>query len=167
MPVQGLSTAVPTGPQSAVHCIRSQGISPMAITLTANYKDLFVEETVAKIDELLEESYALDDILEFIDENSEVDFITYYEAYCEAGEDIGYDVVDAFVKMYDISYVEHVKEAYYGSYDSEKEFAEEYYTNLYGDGVLNLVVVDWQATWDCMLRYDFDFADGFVFNSNF
>jgi hypothetical protein len=28
-------------------------------------------------------------------------------------------------------------------------------------------VVDWQATWDQNLRYDFDFVDGFVFHSNF
>jgi hypothetical protein len=28
-------------------------------------------------------------------------------------------------------------------------------------------VIDWTQTWECNLRYDFDFTDGFVFHKNF
>ena len=137
------------------------------MTLTVNYKDIFATKTVEKIEELIEDNYALEDIVEFIDENSEEDFITYYEDYCTAGESIGYDVVDAFVKYHgDMCYVEHVVDAFHGVYYDEATFAEEYYNDVYGE-VPVMLVVDWEATWKSSLSYDFDFIDGYVFSSNF
>jgi len=142
-------------------------ILPMTVTFQANYKEVFATETVEKIDELVEDNYDLDDILEFIDNNSEADFISYYEDYCTAGENIGYDVVDAFVKYHgSMSYVEHVEDAYRGCYDDEETFAEEYYTEIYGE-VPGFLVVDWEATWNSSLRYDFDFVEGHMFLSSF
>jgi hypothetical protein len=137
----------------------------MPVTLTANYKEIFAAETVSKIDEFLEENYCLEDMLEFIDERSEDDFVSFYEDYVTAGENIGYDVVDAFVGYHGISYVEHVEEAYHGSYNSEADFAEEYYSEFCE--IPCALVIDWQATWDSSLRYDFDFVEGFVFQSHF
>jgi len=138
----------------------------MSVTFQANYKEVFALETVEKIDELVEDNYDLDDILEFIDQNSEAAFLEYYEEYCSAGENIGYDVVDAFVKYHgSMSYVEHVEDAYRGCYDDEETFAEEYYTEIYGE-VPSFLVVDWEATWYQGLRYDYDFQDGFVFGKN-
>ena len=138
----------------------------MSVTFTVNYKEIFATETVEKIEELLEDSYALDDILEFIDQNNEEDFVAFYEEYVRQGESVGYDVVDAFVEYHGISYVEHCGEAYRGAYNSEAEFAEEYTQDIYGD-IPSFVVADWQATFDQNLRYDYDFVDGYVFNSNF
>jgi len=139
----------------------------MSVTFQANYKEVFTLETVEKIDELVEDNYDLDDILEFIDQNSEDDFVSFYEDYCTAGENIGYDVVDAFVKYHgSMCYVENVEDAFQGVYHDEETFAEEYYSNVYGD-VPSFLVVDWKATWDSSLSYDFDFVDGYVFNSNF
>ena len=141
----------------------------MSVTLQANYKEVFTTETVEKIDELLEDNYDLDDILEFVDANSEVDLVAYYEDYCTVGEKIGYDVVDAFVKYHgDIGYVKNVEDAFCGVYRDEATFAEEHYNNVYGDRDLPaFLVVDWQATWDQSFRYDYDFVDGYVFSSSF
>jgi hypothetical protein len=140
----------------------------MAITLTASYKEFFAVETVSKIEELLEENYALEDILEFVDKNSEFDLVKYYEDYCTAGENIGYDVVDAFVNYHgDMCYVEYVEQAYRGVYRDEATFAEEYYNDVYGSDIPDFVVVDWEATWNSSLRYDYDFIDGYVFSGNF
>ena len=139
----------------------------MTITLTANYKETLQTATVEKIDELLDDNYELTDILEFIDEHNEDDFVAYYEQYVEQGENLGYDVVDAFIDYHgDVSYVEHVEDAYRGSYDSEAEFAEQFTYDVYGD-VPSFVVVDWAATWDNNLSYDFDFVNGFVFAHDF
>ena len=138
----------------------------MSITLTANYKETRNAQTVEKIDELLEDNYALEDILEFIDNRNEEDFVTFYEEYVLQGENLGYDVVDAFIEYHGILYVEHCGDAYRGHYDSGAEFAEEYYSDVYGN-VPSLLVVDWQATWDQSLYYDFDFLDGYVFSSSF
>jgi len=139
----------------------------MPVTLQVNYKEIFSAEVVEKVDELVEDNYALDDILEFIDANSEADFISYYEQYCTAGENIGYDVVDAFIKYHgDISYVEYVEDAFRGVYHSEEDFAEQYYGEVYGE-VPGLLVVDWEKTWNSSLSYEFDFIDGYIFSSSF
>jgi len=140
----------------------------MTVTLTANYKEVFNQQTVDFIEEnCIEGCYDLEDALKFIDEHSEEDFVTFYDDYISAGENLGYDVVDAFIEYHgDVSYVEYAEEAYRGHYNSEEDFAEEFYNDVYGE-VPSFLVVDWQATWDQNLRYDFDFVDGYVFSSSF
>jgi hypothetical protein len=138
----------------------------MSATFTVNYKETFAAATVEKIEELLEDSYALEDILEFIDANNEADFVSFYEEYVTQGEKVGYDVVDAFIGYHGISYVEHTEDAYRGCYADGAEFAEEYYSDVYGE-VPSFLVVDWESTWNQSLGYDFDFVNGFVFSSSF
>jgi hypothetical protein len=125
----------------------------MSITLTANYKETLAAETVEKIEELLEDNYALDDILEFIDTYNERMFVDNYEEYVRCGEAIGYDAVDAYAEENGIDNIEGCDERFRGWYQSEADFAEEFYSELYD--VPCALVVDWQATWDTSLRYDF------------
>jgi antirestriction protein len=127
----------------------------MSITLTANYKETLNAQTVEKIDELLEENYALDDMLEFIDTHNEEDFVSFYEEYVRCGEAIGYEAVDALIEeMGSVSDIEDCDERYRGEYESTADFAEQFTTEIYGD-VPSHVVVDWEATYDNNLRYDF------------
>lgn len=125
----------------------------MSITLTSNYKETLKVETVEMIDNLIEDNYALDDMLEFIDEHSENDFISYYEEYCRCGESIGYDAVDALINESGVDYIDGCDERFLGWYESEADFAEEYYSDQYD--VPCALVIDWQATYDSSLRYDF------------
>jgi len=136
--------------------------------MTANYKEVLKPATVEFIEEnCVEGEYDLDDALKFIDDHNEDDFVAFYDEYIRVGESMGYDVVDAFIEHYgDVSYAEHVEEAYRGMYRSEAEFAEEFYSDVYGDVPAGLVI-DWEATWEQNLRYDFDFVDGYVFSSSF
>ena len=123
--------------------------------MTANYKETLNAETVEKIDELLEDNYALEDMLKFIDEYNEGDFVAYYEEYVRCGEAIGYEAVDALIgEMGDISYIEDCDERYQGCYDNEAEFAESFTYEIHGE-VPSYIVVDWEATWEQNLRYDF------------
>jgi hypothetical protein len=127
----------------------------MSITLTANYKEVLNADTVEKIDELIDENYALDDMLEFIDNHNESDFVAYYEEYVRCGEIIGYEAVDALIdEMGCISYIEDCEERYQGHFDNEAEFAEYYYDEM-GVYIPDGIVVDWEATWDQSLRYDY------------
>ena len=127
----------------------------MYVTLTANYKEVLNAETVEKVDELLEENYALDDILEFIDTYNEKDFVSYYEEYGRCGEAIGYEAVDALIgEMGCVSDIENCDERYQGFYEDEAEFAENFYNEV-GSHVPEGIVVDWEATWEQSLRYDF------------
>jgi hypothetical protein len=126
----------------------------MSITLTASYKETLATDTVEKIDELIDENYALDDMLEFIDTYNENDFVNYYEEYVRCGESIGYDAVDALIgEMGSVSDIEGCDERFRGWYESEADFAENYYSDLYD--VPCALVVDWQATYDSSLRYDY------------
>ena len=127
----------------------------MSVTFTANYKECCLQETVDKIDELLDESYALDDMLEFIDEHNESDFVAHYEEYVRCGEAIGYEAVDALIQeMGDVSYIEDCDERYQGAFHSEGDFAESFYDEM-GYSIPDGIVVDWDATWETSLRYDF------------
>ena len=85
------------------------------MTLTANYRETLNAHTVEFIDERIDENYALDDMLEFIDAHSEDDFCNYYEEYVRCGEAIGYEAVDALIEeMGDMSYIECCDERYRG-----------------------------------------------------
>ena len=121
-----------------------------------------------KIDNLIAENYALDDMYEFISEHGNDNFVEYYEEYCENGENYSYDAVDAFVEEFGIECIPHFTDSYYGEYDSEEDFAEQFVTDVYNFNTENTpVIVDWQQTWECNLRYDFAFNSGYVFNKNY
>ena len=127
----------------------------MTVTLTANYKEVLKTQTVEKIDELLDEQYCLDDMLVFIDENNEEDFVAYYEEYVRCGEAIGYEAVDALIEeMGCVADIEDCDERYQGAFHNEAEFAEEFYSEM-GYNIPEGIVVDWDATWETSLRYDF------------
>ena len=88
------------------------------------------------------------------------------ELYDELCNRYGADAIDAFLEIYDESDLNSFEDAYQGSYDSEADFAEQFTTDCYGLDIPSFVIVDWQATWEVGLRYDYDFQDGFVFASN-
>ena len=138
----------------------------MTTLLTVNYKEVLQPKTVEFIEEnCIEGEYDLDDALKFIEEHGETDFVLFYDDYISAGENVGYDVVDAFIGYHGVSYAEHAEDAYRGVYSSAAEFTEEYYSDI---GEVNaFLVVDWEATWQQNLSYDFDFLDGYVFSSSF
>jgi antirestriction protein len=126
----------------------------MTVTLTSNYQEVLSTKTVEKIDELLQESYELTDMLEFIDQHNETDFVSYYEEYVRCGEEIGYEAVDALIEeIGDVSYVEGCDERYRGVYESKADFAEQFITDVYGS-IPDFVVVDWERTYDYHLHYD-------------
>jgi hypothetical protein len=142
----------------------NQGETTMSVTLTANFADTLKPATVEFI-KANQDEYALPCMLEFIDEHNEDDFVQFYDDYIEQGENLGYDVVDAFIEENGIVNVEHAEDAFVGCYDSEAAFAEEYMEDMHHIPVE--LVVDWQATWETSLKYDFDFCNGYVFRRHY
>jgi hypothetical protein len=130
----------------------------MSVTLTVNYKEIFKAETVELIEEFLEDNHDLNCMLEFIDENDEDTFVTYYEDYVDQGEKVGYDVVDAFVEEEGFCDVEHCEEAYVGTYADGATFAEELSENM-GESIPDWIVVDWDMTWERGLSYDYTLVE--------
>jgi antirestriction protein len=130
----------------------------MSVTLTASYKEIFKAETVEFIDELLEDNYDLNSILEFVDEHSEDDLLTYYVDYVDQGEKCGFEVVDAFVELNGFCDVENCSDAYVGNFTDGADFAEDL-SAVMGDSIPDHIVVDWDMTWERGLAYDYDIVE--------
>jgi len=140
----------------------------MTITTTAVPIEVAAELSQKALDyitELVDGTYALEDILQFITEYNSDDFINYYVDYVEQGEKVGYDVVDAFLEENDISDVHQVENVYMGEWISEADFAENYYNDIMD--VPDALVIDWEETFQRSLSYCFDYVNGFVFEHDF
>ena len=137
------------------------------MTITAVPVEIAAELSQKALDyitELVEDNYALDDILEFLQEYNSDDFLNYYTDYVEQGDKVGFDVVDAFLEENDISDVAKVEEVYQGEYESEAHFAESYFNDIMD--VPGGLVIDWADTFQQSLGYDYEYIDGYVFQLN-
>ena len=136
------------------------------------YTDAIVVDTLCQATrDYLEEncehgSYALYDALDFIATHGEENLVKYYDDYIIMGEKVGYDVVDTFISINDISNVNYAQDAFIGCYSSGADFTEEYYQQTETHAIPSYIIVDWEATWESNLRYDFDYINGYVFNNN-
>jgi hypothetical protein len=90
----------------------------------------------------------------------------YQETYGRLCGDYGQDAVDTFLEIYGEENLDNFEDAYQGQYESERYFAEQYASDVYGLDIPSYVIVDWQATWDQGLRDCYEFQDGFVFSKN-
>jgi antirestriction protein len=128
----------------------------------------YSEETQQKIQELSENSYDVDSMMEFIAENSEYDFNNFYEEYVELGEENGYDAVDWFINLFSCADLKHFADSYQGEYSSFRSFAEQYFDDVYLHEIPEYLhsYIDYDKfTKD--LNYDYVFSNGYVYNSNF
>jgi hypothetical protein len=139
----------------------------MTVTLTSNYREVFEEETLRTLDALVEENYALDDILVFIDEHSEKEFRFFYEDYVRLGEEHGYEAVDAFInEVADLDELDRFEDAYIGEYQSPARMAEDYLdSEVYR--LSYMIVVDWEATAEYLLDHDVDRHGDHYFRTNY
>ena len=132
-----------------------------------NYKEVYSQETVDVIEELIVDSYALEDIVNFIDNNSEANFRSYYQTYVETGGEYSYEAVDAFIEEFGLHSLvgDNFQNAYLGQYDSKADYAEQYVSECYSVEVPSFVKVDWEATFDNLGVVMSD--DGYVFDNQF
>jgi len=56
------------------------------------------------------------------------------------------------------------EEAYQGEFDSEAHFTEETIASM-GENIPSYIVIDYQATWDSMLRFDYWEEDNYFFQN--
>jgi hypothetical protein len=132
-----------------------------------NYKEVYSQETVDKIEELIAESYCLEDIIDFIDENSEANFRSYYQNYVEIGKEYSYEAVDAFIDQFGIHSLvgDNFQDSYRGQYDSKADYAESYVSECYVVDLPSFLEIDWEASFD---NLDVVFSsNGYVFGTQF
>ena len=125
------------------------------------------ESTVEFINELVENNYYDGDMYEFINEYGEDNFVNHYENYVECGESNSYDAVDAFVEEFGFDCLSSFEDSFHGQWDSAEEFTESFVTDCFSLEIPEFVVIDWKNTWECNLRHDFIYNNGYVFDRNF
>ena len=124
------------------------------------------EETRELLDEYNETyCWEYNDMVDFIKSFGEEDFRNHYETYQRLVDDYGKGLVEEFMEDYDI---ENFEDAYQGEYESGAEFAEQLCKDCgYITGDLpSWIEIDWEATWDRALSYDYIEIDGHIFNSH-
>ena len=124
-------------------------------------------ETQELIDELVDDGNEIEVLEDFIKEHGETYFLTYIEDYLQAIDEYDEDVVTAFLDIFDIESIGSLSDAYQGRYKDGAEFAESLVSDCYTMDMPSWVEVDWQATWDNALSYDYSESDGHIFNNNF
>lgn len=119
-----------------------------------------------------ENGYPLGDIRHFIEQYGGGAYSDgHYATWCELTEDrsADNDAIESYVDEVGIDNIGGFEDAYVGEYDSEADFARVYFDeNYHSISVLedSGVVIDWQATWDTNLRYNYAYNGGYVFNTN-
>jgi len=128
--------------------LRAKGVTPVTDTDNTNaaYDDLSTDEQELYdvVDEKLGKKWFHEDVMTFLDEL----------------DDIGITTADQF------------EESFEGVYDSEREFAEYWVTDVLGAQIPECVYncIDWDQVWECELRYDFNVIEFdysvYVFRNN-
>ena len=127
----------------------------------------YSKETQELIDELVDEGNEIEILKDFITEYGESYFQTYIEDYLQVVDQYEEDAVAAFLDIFDIDSIGSFSDAYQGHYNDGAEFAESLVSDCYSMEMPSWVEVDWQATWDNALSYDYSESDGHIFNNNF
>ena len=131
-------------------------------------EDVEMTDSVTELfNELVDDGNDADDLQAFIDEHGKSNFVDYIEEYLQTVDQYGEEVVSAFLDIFDIDSIGSLSDAYQGDYESGAEFAESLVNDCYSMDMPSWVEVDWQATWDNALSYDYSESDGHIFNNNF
>ena len=125
------------------------------------------QETQELLDEYNEEyCWEYNDMVDFIKEYGEKKFRDYYEDYYRAIDDLGEDIVNAFIEVFYIESIGNIEESYQGQMTGA-EFAESIAIDcgMVSTGI-SWVEIDWEKSWD-NLSYDYCEQDGYIFSQNF
>ena len=125
------------------------------------------QETQELLDEYNElYCWEYNDMVDFIKEYGEKKFRDYYEDYYRAVDDLGEDIVNAFIEVFYIESIGNIEESYQGQMTGA-EFAESMAIDcgMVSTGI-SWVEIDWEKSWD-NLSYDYCEQDGYIFSQNF
>jgi hypothetical protein len=132
--------------------------------------DYFGEEYQDNLREIFEELENTDasksDLYDYLEEQG-IDELGYFEQYQEVMSNLEYDenAVNAFLSMYSVSDLHAFEESYEGQFDNVKDFVE-YILDTVGEEIPSWIVVDYEATWNASLHFDYNEEDGYYFRSN-
>lgn len=103
------------------------------------------------------------ELAEFI-ESYGVENLEYAEEYFELLNEYDIDALDAFISIYDVSDLSQFVDRYEGYFRYVSEFVENFLENS-GTEIPSWIAVDYEATWESALRFDYDEHEGQYFRS--
>ena len=111
------------------------------------------EETQELLENVVDEDLAS----EFLKEYDEDQFVEYYEQYETLVNDYGQGLVDEYIEYYFLDAIDHFEDAYQGEYLSGADFAEQIASDCgyISRDFPSWIEIDWQATWDNSLSWDY------------
>ena len=122
-------------------------------------------ENLVSIFEMLEDTGASkSDLYDYIEEQG-IDELEFFDKYQEMMDNYDEGAVKAFLSMYSVSDLHHFEDAYEGYFDRVEDFVENYMENM-GENIPSWISIDYEATWNASLRFDYDEEDGYYFRSN-
>ena len=129
----------------------------------------YSEETQTQIEEFLENTFGWDEdeLVAFVEEHGEENFKLYFEDYVSMVDDIGIDVVLAYLENFDIADVSGCRDSYQGKYENGADFAQSIAEDC-GDVPRNMsswIEIDWKASWDNLSFDYFESEDGYIFSN--
>ena len=130
----------------------------------------YSEETQTQIEEFLENTFGWDEdeLVDFFEEHGEEKFKLYFEEYADMVDDIGIEIVEAFIVVFGIESVSSCRDAYQGCYESGAEFAQSIAEDCGEVGSnSSWIEIDWKASWD---NLDYDYVEcnnGLFFRQHF
>lgn len=106
--------------------------------------------------------YIKSDLYDFIAEHG-VKNLEYFEQYSELRDEHDHDAVDAYISLMGcVSCIDSFENNYRGQFDSHREFVEDIMNT--GDyHVPGWIHIDYDSTWGCELRHEYDEEDGYYF----
>ena len=139
----------------------------MTLSETTSFNDQ--EHALEHLESLIEEGEDRDEMEAFIEEHGHKSFYNHFDEYRQAVKDYDQETVDAFLGAdFDIDDISKLEDAYYGCFDSEEEFAENFVTECYGlPDMPSWIKIDWSETWEDGLSWDYTFYDGYVFCNHY
>ena len=131
----------------------------------------YSEETQTQIEEFLENTFGWDEdeLVAFIERFGEEKFKLYFEEYADMVDDIGNEIVEAFLDNFDIADISSCRDAYQGQYENGAEFAQQLAEDCceVPRDMSSWIEIDWEASWE-NLTYDYvECSDGHMFSQNF
>ena len=135
------------------------------MTLYTSYS----EETQTQIEEFLENTFGWDEdeLVAFVERFGVEKFKLYFEEYADMVDDIGNEIVEAFLDNFDIADISSCRDAQQGQYENGAEFAQQLAEDCceVPRDMSSWIEIDWKASWD-NLTYDYvESEDGHMFSN--
>ena len=101
------------------------------------------------------------EVYDFIQEHGIIN-LEHFDEYWRLLDNNVQEAIDAFISLYGVNQLDNFDDYYYGEFRDVREFVE-HILEAYGTEIPSWVEVDYDATWECSLRHDFDEENGYYF----